>query len=160
METRKVKCRNRNTGKVLPGYTMPNSQQRSARIAGSVTLTPPTITMSIPIPGWTAKFSTGENGTRNLSLCRIVQFPAHLAKMRHNESAGETTMENVFEQIENEYIKKADCGCYACDHEVQPGHFLCRLPSSRMLELERAGKVFRSLRTDETGEQAWRWYTN
>jgi len=35
------------------------------------------------------------------------------------------------------------CGCYACDEQVQQGHFACSTPPTEMLELEAVGKTIR-----------------
>jgi len=48
----------------------------------------------------------------------------------------------------------AACGCYACDDGVQPGHVYCEQPTGWALELERAGKIVRSL------DSSWRWEIN
>lgn len=58
-------------------------------------------------------------------------------------------------EVEDGEILGAPCGCYACDHERQPGHRYCDVPSPELLEAEGEGIVYRNL-----DNSTWRWYVN
>jgi hypothetical protein len=48
----------------------------------------------------------------------------------------------------------APCGCIACDHSVQQGHFACSLPPEDLLEDEQTEDgCWRSYEGNE-----WRWF--
>lgn len=55
------------------------------------------------------------------------------------------------------------CGCYACNEQVQPGHFACSVPDAAMLAAEARGEVFRQYTDVDAGgrrhdSSAWRWF--
>ena len=52
-------------------------------------------------------------------------------------------------------ITNMDCGCWACNHEIQAGHFSCHVPLPEMLELEENDEIVRSYQNGK-----WRWYLN
>lgn len=54
--------------------------------------------------------------------------------------------------LDAQRMRHIPCGCPACDHGVQQGHFACEQPSDGMLEREERGEVVRAY---EDG--AWRW---
>ena len=47
----------------------------------------------------------------------------------------------------------APCGCYACNEQVQPGHFACELSPLALLAWERNGDAYR-----EYDGGRWRWF--
>jgi hypothetical protein len=42
-------------------------------------------------------------------------------------------------------LSAVPCGCYACNEQVQQGHFACEAPPEAVLRMERAGLLVRRL---------------
>jgi hypothetical protein len=51
------------------------------------------------------------------------------------------------------FLPGTGCGCFACDEEVQAGHFLCSASTEDALRLEDDGLLYRQL-----DQGAWHWY--
>ncbi|HWQ28442.1 MAG TPA: hypothetical protein VNN12_05415 [Dehalococcoidia bacterium] len=57
----------------------------------------------------------------------------------------------TIDELETDYLD-APCGCPACSHGVQPGHFACEPSPEYLLRLEAASQVRRAF-----VDGAWRW---
>lgn len=74
-----------------------------------------------------------------------------------------TIMDRINAEFAEDALASEPCGCYACDNDVQPGHFACSAPNEYMLKAEAAGLVSRAY-TDERQDgsrsrsSAWRWF--
>lgn len=51
-----------------------------------------------------------------------------------------------------EKIVAAECGCYACNEEIQEGHGQCSTPPDWALSLEAGGVIYRHY------DGVWRWF--
>lgn len=61
--------------------------------------------------------------------------------------------EQIAVLVQDEALAVQPCGCPACSHQVQEGHFACDSASDMMLEAERTGIVVRAY-----DDGAWRWF--